>query len=173
MLIDASNSYYSSDICPGFWEALSQVKSVISIDRVKHEIVKKEEKKDEEVKLAKWAKNVQKSFFVSTDDESVISKQEEIANWIWKLEKPKDFTKKYFLEGADIWLIAYSIVHETVMVTLEIPVNSESKKIKIPNVCKEFNVECVNTFHMLKELGIEFRLSRKDNSLERGGFEEP
>lgn len=59
------------------------------------------------------------------------------------------------------------------LVTLETYVNSKSKKIKIPNVCKEFNVECVNTFHMLKEFGIEFRLSLKNNPLERRGFEEP
>lgn len=112
VLIDASNSYYSFDICPGFWEALSQVKSVISIDKVKDEIVevKKEmvrvEGKVEEIKdrLAEWAKkDVQKSFFVSTNDNNkVISAQEYIAEHIWGL--PKHTTKankEDFLKGAD------------------------------------------------------------------------
>lgn len=30
------------------------------------------------------------------------------------------------------------------------------KKVKIPNVCRQFAVECINTFAMLRELGIRF-----------------
>jgi hypothetical protein len=44
------------------------------------------------------------------------------------------------------------------VVTLETLVSANSSKAKIPNVCREFDVEYVDTFGMLRELGCSFVL---------------
>ena len=38
--------------------------------------------------------------------------------------------------------------------TLEEKVMDTSQQVKIPNVCSHFNVTCINTYQMLRELGV-------------------
>ena len=40
------------------------------------------------------------------------------------------------------------------VVTEEVFSNKVKRNIPIPNVCKEFDVRCLNTFEMLREIGI-------------------
>ncbi|MGW8257066.1 MAG: DUF4411 family protein [Thermoguttaceae bacterium] len=35
------------------------------------------------------------------------------------------------------------------------------KKVKIPNVCRQFGVEYINTFDMLRELAVKFGLRKE------------
>jgi hypothetical protein len=75
------------------------------------------------------------------------------------------YAVKEFINGtnADTWLIAYAKAKEYLLVTQELPKRSgkskDNKKIKIPDACKEsgLNVECINLFQMLKELGERFK----------------
>ena len=62
-----------------------------------------------------------------------------------------------FLDAADSWLIAHAIAGGGKVVTLEVKAPSESKRVKIPNVCEFFGVEYLNTYQMLRELGASFR----------------
>ena len=40
VFIDASETYYANDICPGFWRWLSQADQIRSIKEVKDELLK-------------------------------------------------------------------------------------------------------------------------------------
>ena len=59
-----------------------------------------------------------------------------------------------FLGDADPWLIAHAIVDRGKVVTHEIPNSLMAQQVKIPNVCKAFNIECITLFEMFRELNI-------------------
>ena len=40
--------------------------------------------------------------------------------------------------------------------TMEIAVPSTVLKVKIPNVCDHFDVLCINTYQMIRELGVSW-----------------
>ena len=59
---------------------------------------------------------------------------------------------------ADPWVIAHALAKNATVVTKEVKVTAvSSKKIKIPNVCENMNVRCINDFKMIDELNISFR----------------
>ena len=61
-----------------------------------------------------------------------------------------------FAQAADPWLVAYAGAHEMTLVTQETPEPLARKKVKIPDVCRQFNVPWQNTFGMLENLGVAF-----------------
>ena len=59
---------------------------------------------------------------------------------------------------ADPWVIAHAMSEEAVVVTKEEKITaSNSKKIKIPNVCENMEIPCINDFEMIKEMGLIFK----------------
>jgi hypothetical protein len=59
-----------------------------------------------------------------------------------------------FLSGSDPWVIAYALRHAGTVVTQES--SSRKRKVRIPVVCQEFNVRCIDTFEMLKLMKASF-----------------
>jgi predicted nuclease of predicted toxin-antitoxin system len=58
---------------------------------------------------------------------------------------------------ADPWVIAYAMSENACVVTKEEKViASNSDKIKIPNVCENMNVRCINDFKFIQEVNIHF-----------------
>lgn len=43
-----------------------------------------------------------------------------------------------------------------IVVTHEVYAPNIEKKVKIPNLCHEYDIETANTFEMLSQLGIKF-----------------
>ena len=83
VFIEAKNRYYGFNLCPGFWEWLITPNNVMvrvaSIDKVKEEILEKEDE------LADWAKNLDENFFLKSDDDDdlyVRSSLKEVSEWI-------------------------------------------------------------------------------------------
>lgn len=52
--------------------------------------------------------------------------------------------------------MAYAVAKGRVVVTHEVPKIDIKRKVPIPNVCEPFNVRYVDTFVMLRELGVRF-----------------
>lgn len=149
--ITPKNLYYPFSVCPAFWDCLVRANEegrVASIEMVLQELLKGEDE------LASWARQRGRSFFLAPDD-AVQSAFQEIAAWI--RSNFEDAHTKDFLSGADGWLIAHAKAHHWTVVTLE--VSRKGKKIKIPDVCRSFQVPCINLFEMLKALGAKFVLS--------------
>jgi Domain of unknown function (DUF4411) len=153
VFIQAHRRYYAFDLAPKFWTGLVQHAEggqVESIDRVKSEL---EKGKDE---LAAWAGGDFASAFASTDEESVIRAYGNIMNWVSQQGQFSDAAKAEFAQGADGWLVAYAQAKGHVVVTHEVLDLNVRKRVPIPNICQALRVAWVDTFAMMRELGLRW-----------------
>ncbi|SFU84563.1 protein of unknown function [Alicyclobacillus macrosporangiidus] len=148
VLITAYQNYYAHDLLPRFWDVLPNESRVCSIDRVLRELRRGNDW------LSSWAQQ-HRDWFLSTDEISVLERYRDVVNWVASVSRYKEENKMAFYEGADPWLVAYASVHHLTVVTLERP-EPNSRKVKVPDVCNQFGVPVVNTFRMLRSLGIVF-----------------
>lgn len=153
--IQAKNTYYHMDVCPGYWrwiEIQAQAGEVCSIDSIRDELLNGNDV------LKEWAKE-RKEVFLSVSDDATQQAFAEIAAHaaeIAKLMKPGVLNE--FLAGADPWLIAKAKSSNAIVVTHEIGNPQIKRKILIPNVCDHFKVPYLNTFDLLLKLEAEFVL---------------
>ena len=61
-----------------------------------------------------------------------------------------------FSKGADPWVIAHALEDRGIVVTKESFTRPDAQKVRIPDVCDNFSVKCVDTLQMLKELSAKF-----------------
>lgn len=66
----------------------------------------------------------------------------------------RDFSSK----GADYFLVALAYQDNYSIVTHEIEAGKDAKRIKIPNVCKELGINCINVADLLKKERVRFIL---------------
>ncbi len=166
VFIQAKKTYYGFDLCPGFWKALAALhesKRVFSIDKVCDELVRKKNKPDDEPDpLSDWAEEaVPDTFFKKTQDQAVIDAFQDMMTWVNSESQFTPAAKAEFASAADGWLIAYAKVNELTVVTHEVLAPDAEKKVPMPNVGLEFDVDYVNTFEMLEDLKVKFILSTK------------
>jgi hypothetical protein len=153
VFIEAARRYYAFDIAPLFWESLVNHAAnarVESINRVKEEL---ERGKDE---LATWASDHFGDAFASTDEENVVASYREIMSWVQVQDQFSDAAKAEFADSADGWLVAYARSRSGIVVTHEVLDPNITRRVPIPNVCEPFGVNYVDTFTMLRELGVRF-----------------
>ena len=153
VFIEAARRYYAFDLAPKFWDSLLHHAAngrIQSIDRIGKELKRG---KDE---LARWVANHFDHAFVSTDETDVVGVYTKIMNWVVKEKQFLDTAKADFANGADGWLLAYAKVKSCVVVTHEAMALDARHKVPIPNVCLAFNVPFVDTFEMLRTLGVRF-----------------
>ncbi len=153
VFIEAARRYYAFDLAPPFWESLvlhAANGRVHSIDRVKEEL---ERGKDE---LATWAKDHFSDAFTSTDEGDIIVSYSEVMGWVQAQDQFSDAAKADFADGADGWLVAYAMSKSRILVTHEVLDPGIRRKVPIPNVCDAFGLSYVDTFAMLRELGVRF-----------------
>jgi len=153
VFMEAARRYYAFDLAPKFWESLVHHAvngQIQSIDRIKQEI---ERGNDE---LAIWATSQFSDAFASTDEEDVIESYSEVMSWVQAQDQFSDAAKADFAAGADGWLVAYAKSKGLIVVTHEVLDPSIKRKIPIPNVCEAFGVSYVDTFEMLRQLGVRF-----------------
>lgn len=152
--IEAKDRYYGFDICPGYWSSLlhqHESKRLCSIDRIADEL----SQQDDIVK--DWIENeVPETFFKKTEDQAVIGKFQEMVKWVYSQSQFTDAAKVEFASVADGWVIAYAAVNGLIVVTHELFAPDAKRKVPMPNVCIEFDVEYVDTFDMLRNLGEKF-----------------
>ena len=131
---------------------------VFSIDRVREELI------SEGDRLSDWAANAAPAtFFKGTQDRAVVDALAEIINWVNSEQQFTPVAKAEFAEAdnADGWIIAYAKANGLIVVTHEEFAPDAQKRVPMPNVCLEFNVEYTNTFEMLEALKQKFILSTK------------
>ena len=154
--MQAYRDYYAPDFCPAFWDCIPQyfhAGLLISIDRVFAEIKNPGD-------LVQWANNAPNGLFTFSGEQPVINAYGKIMNWVQNNSQFKQAGKSRFAAGADGWLIAYAHVHAAVVVTQEVLAPDVQQRVPIPNVCRQFNVSYLNTFDMLRQLGVRFDLRR-------------
>lgn len=149
--IEPANLYYDLQVVPGYWKAIEQAHAqslVLSIDRIRDELFAQ---KDD---LAVWARTLPSSFFESSTDAQLVTKYTDVINWVWSHRTFNPAAKTEFAIGADGWLVAYSAVLGHTIVTQEVlkPDNTQ-RHVAIPNVCKQFGVQWINVYDLMRQLG--------------------
>lgn len=151
--IQAKNQYYGMDICPAYWDWLGQQfeRGVIaSVNMVSREL------RDGNDELAKWVRD-RPGHFIANDDEPTQSIFADIVQSVMGGDYNAG-NRDSFLAKADPWIIANAQTLGATIVTHEAVVAPNARKVKIPNICQQFDVSCLNTFQFLRELKARFVL---------------
>ena len=159
VFIEAARRYYAFDLGTKFWDILLEHaggNTIESIDRVREELNKGKGKEEQEDELARWANGSFSHAFCSTDEEDVIESYGKIMTWVQGQPQYKDVAKADFANGADGWLMAYAAAKGRVVVTQEVLKPDIRIRVPIPNVCEPFHIRYIDTFAMLRELGVRF-----------------
>ena len=77
-------------------------------------------------------------------------------SWVQAQDRFSDAAKADFAAGADGWLVTYAKAKGRIVVTHEVLNPDIIRKVPIPNVCEAFSVSYVDTFEMLRQLGVRF-----------------
>lgn len=154
IFIEAKNRHYGFDFCPAFWDFLDiEIKktTILTIKEVYNELSKGDDD------LANWIKaRKDSSFFIPFDDEETQKEFTKIAQYVVNNFSTEQANK--FLDVADPWLIAKAKVLGATIVTQEVLAPSNTRKVKIPNICVHFGVNYTNPFNMLRALEAKFIL---------------
>ncbi len=153
VFVEAHRRYYAQDLCPGFWDCLTHYCSegrVLSIDRVRDEILSNQDQ------LSDWVNQVPDDLFISSAEPEVVNAFTDMMDWVQRNEQFLPEAKVEFASVADGWLSAYARVHNAVVVTQEIFNQDARKRVPLPNVCRQFDVDYRDTFGMLRELEVSF-----------------
>lgn len=152
--IQAKNQYYGMDICPAYWDWLDQQFQYGVVASI-HMIAK--ELKDGNDELANWVKD-RPAHFLANDDVGTQAVFGKIAQTIMNGDYNAG-NRDNFLAKADPWIIAKAKTIGATIVTHEALAGASTKKVKVPNICLQFGVPCVNTFQFLRELKARFVLA--------------
>ncbi|WP_147198562.1 DUF4411 family protein [Pantoea sp. CCBC3-3-1] len=154
IFIQAQNEYYCMDICPGFWDFLSErfySGELLSIKNVYDEIAHRDDP------IYDWVKD-RKIFFSAVDDEATQRNFADIAKYVqteYGSRKKDNHNIAPFLSVADPWLIAKAKSLSATIVTHEVRAKG-SPKPKIPDICDHFGVSFIRTNELLRSLQIRF-----------------
>ncbi len=152
VLIQAWQKYYSPKFCPDYWNVLDELgkqNKIFICEDVYGEIKKTEDD------LYDWLKKC--NIPIKKSSENVIKCLKEIYQNPLHL-KLVDNTKNRSL--ADPWVIAHAMSENAVVVSKEEKITAtNTDKVKIPNVCENMNVRCINDFEFIHEIKLKFTCS--------------
>ncbi len=156
VFIEAKNRYYGFDIAPGFWEWLEcsyMTGKICSIKPVYDELTTGDDE------LADWVKlKPHKGIFTTIDgDQAIYDFVNQIATWA-EDKKYKYSAIQKFADCADPFLIAFAAAHGYTVVTNERPEPDSRRSVKIPDVCKAFDVKYCDTFTLFRSTGAQLVL---------------
>jgi len=158
VFIEAYQRYYAFDLVPDFWDllvALAARGQILSIDRVKAELIERQDS------LSQWAQNAFNPYFAATSDRGVLQEYRILIQWaVRQTSRFRQAAINEFAQNtvADAWVIAYAKAYGHVVITEEKYNPKARKKILIPVVCKAFSVPYMDTFDMLRQLNIRFSI---------------
>lgn len=149
MFIEGAKGPYGFDIAPRFWNVLDDL---IIAHRVSCPVMVYDELQSVEDDLSAWAKERRRTSLFVEPSEAVQRTFQEVITYVMQ-RYPDNQSRRRFMNRADPWVIAHAMAQGGMVVTLEGIAPNTSRKVKIPNVCSHFNVACINTYEMLRQLG--------------------
>lgn len=153
VFITAHRQMYPFDVAPSFWEQLIDKASdkMIIIEQVENELLKGEDL------LTNWySLQVSNFTILKIPDQEVIEAYRKIINSVNETERYTQSAKDEFASIADSWLCAYALGYGSTIVTFETYQAGVKNRVKIPNVCKEFDIRYIDLLQFMREIG--FRL---------------
>jgi hypothetical protein len=146
------------DVVTSFWNKVKELANqgkIISIDKVKNEIYLNEDE------LKRWCMaNLPEDFFKDTSSSVIMAAYAKISVWASSSTHYQQRAIEEFLDAdeADAFLIAFTLANhsDVYLVTQETSEPTRKNKIKIPDVCNEFNVNYLTIMNMFRTLGETF-----------------
>jgi predicted nucleic acid-binding protein len=150
MLIEAWNGYYSPELCPSYWEVIQDLGKrdrIFLPHDVAQEIIRTQDE------LSKWLAEGFIPIRKNTQGSGLALRKIYAADE--RHERLVDNIKGRSL--ADPWVIAHAIETGACVVTKEkLTSEPDSKRIRIPDVCRNMRVRCITDFQFLRELSVSF-----------------
>lgn len=153
IFIEGKKDPYGFDIAPRFWTLLDELIENVQISCPRQVY---DELMDAQDDLKGWAQNRRASGLFLDPDQRVQEAVRDIAQYVVE-RYPDNQARRRFLDRADPWVIAHAIAHGGAVVTFESRAPANSQQVKIPNVCHRFDVRCITTYQMIRELGISWQ----------------
>jgi hypothetical protein len=132
-----------------FWGFLSEK---LDEGRIKSSIMVYKELTEGTDYLSQWCKSRRKNGLALKPSKAVQACMTIIAQHV--VNKYGSRLAAPFLNGGDAWIIAHAMADGGVVVTQESE-RSKGSKVKVPTVCKELNVPCIDTYRMIRDLGFK------------------
>lgn len=153
VFIEAKNKYYAFDIAPGFWEG---VKDGVRSGRVRSPMKVYDEIAKGKDELATWAGAAKAALaaFFAFQDQAVSQRYTALADQISANNAYCSGSVAKFLGGADLWVVSFAAERGGAVVTQETAAPANSRQVKIPNICQRCRLQSINTFEMIRRLGI-------------------
>lgn len=150
VFIEAAKGYYAFDLAPKFWDGLlahANAGRLCTIDRVAAEIASP-------VPLHDWINTTFSGCVKASNTPKTIAHFAGLMQWA-QGQPILPAAKHEFANVADAWLVAYSKAVNGTLVTHETFDANCRRRVKIPNACQHLGVQCVDTFAMIRALGIK------------------
>lgn len=107
--------------------------------------------------LTEWyLENKDEFNILNVPEPAVIDSYGKIINDINENQQYKESAKQEFASIADSWLCAYGLTYNDTIVTFEKYSPHSKKRILIPNVCYDFDIDYIDLLQFMREIG--FRL---------------
>ncbi|GGM74980.1 hypothetical protein GCM10010967_03100 [Dyadobacter beijingensis] len=155
--IQAHRDSYPLDVASGFWnqvKTLAESGTIVSIDKVRDELYDKNDA------LEGWCRaNLPDYFFRDTAGD--IDFYARVIAWASsKSEHYQPGALNEFLDAmeADAFIIAHALAdsHNRTIVSYERSDPNRKNKIKIPDVCQDFSIQCIRPIDMFRQLKLTF-----------------
>ncbi len=148
-IIDAWVRYYPIDLFPSFWDKFEEM--IINGAGKAIEIIEREiNRKDDGV--TKWFKTKNLYYFFSEINDRI---ENSVATILKNENYQRLVEDRKGTFGADPFVIAFAQVENLIVVTGEKQSNNILKP-KMPDVCKELNIECINILELMRIEGWKF-----------------
>lgn len=151
ILIDPKRDYYPIERVPEFWNWLiyrgNQQKIKIPLE-IYEELQNKVDKTGRKDSLTEWIEQneVDRALLLNEN-----ANQNFVSTIITKGYSPHLTDDEIKKVGRDPFLISYGLtdtINRTIVTNEVSRTNAEGANRKIPNVCKDFNIRCINTFQL-------------------------
>ena len=156
VFIEGLKGPYGFDLAPRFWIVLDEMagEGLLACPKMVYD-----ELSDGQDDLADWAKNRKETSLFAGIDAVVQARFRKVCAYVIG-RYPDNQSRRRFLDRADPWVIAHAIANGGAAVTHERRNPDGSAKVKIPNVCENFGVRCIDVYRMLRDRGVTWgRLS--------------
>jgi Domain of unknown function (DUF4411) len=150
VFIEAHNRSYPIGIVDSDWKWIAGKVgegTIVCPKLVYQEIVNGYDRDDA---LGKWFQTRKSNGLCIPPDQAVQKQVGIITNYVFT--KYKSHQAMAFSKGADVWIIAHALVDQGIVVTQESSLHPNAQKARIPDVCKQFNLPCIDGLQMLKKL---------------------
>jgi hypothetical protein len=155
LFITAEKTMFAFDINASFWGWMSDALdkgTVGAPKKVYEEVVENVRKEDE---LVRWVKARRKCGLCIEPDANVLAALKKVTAYVFEDGgRYKPAFAIHFVKGADPWIIAYAMAHKGVVVSQETDGQPTANRVRIPDVCEHFGVECIKVWDMLRKLEV-------------------